>query len=99
MIERTIDVAAREVGIDPAELRFRNLIPSTQMPYDAGFIFTYDSGEFDANQRKAMELADWAGFPKRKAKARSRGRLRGLGMAHVIEIRRWHCGRNGGDSF
>ena len=85
MIERTIDVAAREIGIDPADLRLRNLIPSTQMPYDTGFIFTYDSGEFDANQRKAMELADWAGFPKRKAEARSRGRLRGLGMAHVIE--------------
>lgn len=85
MIEQTIDAAARELNIDPAELRLRNLIPSTEMPYNTRFIFTYDSGEFEANQRKAMQLAGWDSFPKRRAAAHDRGRLRGLGMAHVIE--------------
>lgn len=86
MIERTIDAAAHEIGMDPAELRFRNLIPSEEMPYDTRFVFKYDSGEFETNQRKAMELANWASFPARRDEARFCGRLRGLGMAHVIEV-------------
>ena len=86
MIERVIDVAAREMGIDPAELRRRNLIPASAMPYNTGFVFTYDSGEFEHNQEATLKLADWTGFEKRRAEAKARGKLRGIGMAHVIEI-------------
>lgn len=86
MVERVIETAAREIGLDPAELRQRNLIPPSAMPYDTGFVFTYDSGEFAHNQEAAMKLADWAGFEARRAAARAKGRLRGIGMAHVIEI-------------
>ena len=67
------------------ELRRRNLIPTSAMPYKTGFIFTYDCGEFDKNQAAALQMADWAGFPQRRAAARKRGLLRGIGMAHVIE--------------
>jgi carbon-monoxide dehydrogenase large subunit len=86
MVERVIDAAAREMGIDPAELRRRNLIPPSAMPYDTGFVFTYDSGEFEHNQQAVLKLADWAGFEARRAAAKTRGKLRGIGMAHVIEI-------------
>jgi carbon-monoxide dehydrogenase large subunit len=86
MVERVIDVAAGELGIDPAELRRRNLIPDSAMPYNTGFMFTYDSGEFDKNQSNAEAMADWAGFAARRAEAADRGKLRGIGMAHVIEI-------------
>jgi aerobic carbon-monoxide dehydrogenase large subunit len=86
MVERIIDTAAREMNIDPAELRRRNLIPASAMPYNTGFVFTYDSGEFEHNQEAVLKLADWSGFEKRRAEAKSRARLRGIGMAHVIEI-------------
>lgn len=84
-LERIIDVAAADMGIEPAELRRRNLIPTSVMPYRTGFIFTYDCGEFDKNQAAVLQMADWAGFPQRRAMARKRGLLRGIGMAHVIE--------------
>jgi carbon-monoxide dehydrogenase large subunit len=86
MVERVIDQAAREMGIDAAELRRRNLIPPSAMPYNTGFVFTYDSGEFEHNQLAVMKMADWAGFEGRRAAAKAKGRLRGIGMAHVIEI-------------
>ncbi len=86
MVERVIDTAAREMKIDPAELRRRNLIPASAMPYNTGFVFTYDSGEFEHNQDAVLKMADWKGFEKRRAEAKARGRLRGIGMAHVIEI-------------
>lgn len=86
MIERVIDVAAHDLGIDPADLRRRNLIPADRMPYNTGFIFTYDSGDFPTSQAKVEEISDWKGFEARRAEALSRGKLRGIGMAHVIEI-------------
>jgi carbon-monoxide dehydrogenase large subunit len=86
MIERVIDVAARDLGLDPAELRRRNLIPPEALPYKTGFIFTYDSGAFPANQEAALKMADWAGFETRRAAVAKNGKLRGIGMAHVIEI-------------
>ena len=85
-IERTIDVAAGELGIDRAELRRRNLIPAAAMPYKTGFVFTYDSGDFAKNMDMVLRLADWAGFEARRAEAASRGRLRGIGIANAIEI-------------
>jgi carbon-monoxide dehydrogenase large subunit len=85
VIERMIDVAADEMGIDPAELRRRNTIPADAMPFKTGLTFTYDSGEFEKNMDLALRLADVAGFPTRRKEARARGRLRGLGMSNTIE--------------
>jgi len=86
MIERVIDVAANELGIDPADLRRRNLIQPGKMPYNTGFIFTYDSGDFPAGQAKAEGISRWSEFEDRRKEALSRNCLRGIGMAHVIEI-------------
>jgi carbon-monoxide dehydrogenase large subunit len=85
-IERVIDVAAREMGIDPVELRRRNLIPASAMPFKTGLVFTYDCGDFARGMAMALALADHAGFEKRRAEARTRGRLRGLGIANPIEV-------------
>ncbi|KCZ94273.1 xanthine dehydrogenase family protein molybdopterin-binding subunit [Hyphomonas johnsonii] len=86
VLERAMDAAAFDLGMDPAELRRRNLIQPEQMPYDTGFQFTYDSGDYPVSQTKAQEAADWAGFEKRRAEALRRGKLRGIGMGHVVEI-------------
>jgi aerobic carbon-monoxide dehydrogenase large subunit len=85
-IERIIDVAARRLAIDPVALRRRNLIAPEQMPYSTGFMFTYDSGEFERNMDDALALADWAGFPERRKAAAARGRLAGIGLSNPIEI-------------
>ena len=85
-IERVIDVAARELGIDPVELRRRNLIPPSAMPFKTGLVFTYDCGDFARGMDMALGLADHAGFAKRRAQARERGKLRGLGIANAIEV-------------
>ena len=84
-IERIIDVAARGTNLDPAELRRRNMIPPSAMPYKTALTFTYDSGEFAAVMDKCLELADWRGFEARRTEARRRGKLLGIGMASVIE--------------
>jgi carbon-monoxide dehydrogenase large subunit len=85
-IERVIDVAARELGIDPVELRRRNLIPASAMPFKTGLVFTYDCGDFARGMDMALALADHAGFAGRRAEARERGKLRGLGVANAIEV-------------
>ena len=85
-IERVIDVAAMELKIDPIELRRRNLIPSSAMPFKTGLVFTYDCGEFARGMDMALSLADRAGFEKRRAEARKQGKLRGLGIANPIEV-------------
>ena len=85
-IERIIDVAARELGIDPIELRRRNLIPPSAMPFKTGLVFTYDCGDFARGMDMALALADHAGFAKRRAQAREQGKLRGLGVANAIEV-------------
>ena len=85
-IERIIDVAAAESGIDPAELRRRNLIPASAMPYRTSFRFEYDCGDFERNLDKALELAHYASFPERRAEAKRRGKLRGIGIAMPIEM-------------
>lgn len=84
-IERLLDAAARELGMGPDELRRRNFIPASAMPYKTAFGITYDSGEFGRNMEDALELADWKGFPARRAAATSRGKLRGIGLACYIE--------------
>src|SRR6185369_1596783 len=85
-IERVIDLAARELGIDPVELRRRNVIPPSAMPFKTGLVFTYDCGEFARGMDLALALADRAGFEKRRAQARERGTLLGLGIANPIEV-------------
>ena len=85
MIERLVEMAADELGMDPAELRRKNIIPAAAMPYRTPLTYTYDSGRFEENMDRAMAMADWAGFPARRAAAKARGRLRGIGMSNTIE--------------
>jgi len=85
-IERLIDLAAEEMGIDRIDLRRRNLIPESAMPYDTGFLFTYDTGAFEANMDIALAAADWDGFEGRRQEAAARGRLRGIALVNAIEI-------------
>jgi carbon-monoxide dehydrogenase large subunit len=85
VIERMVDLAADELGIDPAELRRKNSIPAEAMPYKTGLTFTYDSGDFAHVMEDALELADIKGFEKRRADSRKRGKLRGIGMSNTIE--------------
>ncbi len=85
-IERVIDVAAREMGIDPLELRRRNLIPKSAMPFKTGLVFTYDCGDFARSLDMALALADYRGFEQRRQEARARGKLLGLGVANPIEV-------------
>jgi carbon-monoxide dehydrogenase large subunit len=86
VLERLIDLAARRHGFDRAELRRRNLVPASAMPYRNPLGMLYDSGDYAAVQDRAMALADWAGFEARRGEARRRGRYRGIGMANYIEL-------------
>lgn len=85
VLERLIDDAARELGVDRVELRRRNLIPAAAMPYRSALGFTYDCGEFAKSMEQALALADWRGFEARRADSRRRGKLRGIGIANAIE--------------
>ena len=85
-MERLIDRAADEMGIDRLTLRKRNFIKPAQIPYDAANGFTYDSGDFPAVFNKAIEQADLAGFAKRKKESRKRGKLRGIAVGSYLEI-------------
>jgi aerobic carbon-monoxide dehydrogenase large subunit len=85
VIERLVDLAADELRIDPAELRRKNYIPPDAMPFKTALTFTYDSGEFEKSMDMALELADFRGFERRRAEARKRGKLRGIGLSNTIE--------------
>jgi aerobic carbon-monoxide dehydrogenase large subunit len=85
VIERLVDVAADQLGIDPIELRRRNYIPPKSMPFKTGLTFTYDSGEFEKNMDLALELADFSEIEQRRTEARRRDRLRGIGISNTIE--------------
>ncbi|MGH6894431.1 MAG: xanthine dehydrogenase family protein molybdopterin-binding subunit [Dongiaceae bacterium] len=85
LIERLVDTAARETGLAPDEIRRRNMIPAEAMPYETALGENYDSGEFARLMRDSMKLADWEGFPARRAKSGAAGKLRGIGMATYIE--------------
>ena len=85
-MERVIDTAAREMGIDCAELRRRNHIAPEQMPYKAPSGMNYDSGEFTAVLDKALQVADWSGFEKRKVESARLGKLRGRGIGQYLEV-------------
>jgi carbon-monoxide dehydrogenase large subunit len=84
-LERIIDKAARELGVDPVELRRRNFIKPDQFPYQTPVAVVYDTGNYDATMDKLLEIADHAGFAKRAEDSKKRGKLRGFGIAHYIE--------------
>ena len=84
-MERLIDTAAREMGIDPVEMRRRNHIKPDQIPYKAPSGSTYDSGNFPAILDRALDLADWKGFEARKAESARRGKIRGRGLGQFLE--------------
>ena len=85
-IERIIDIAAREIGIDRIDLRRRNMIPPAAMPFRTGLVYTYDCGEFEQCMDDALVLADWPGAAQRQEAARARGVLYGIGAVSAIEI-------------
>lgn len=83
VLERTIEVAARELGVPPAELRRKNFI--TQFPHQTPVIMNYDAGDYATSLDAAMKAADYAGFPARRDAAKAKGKLRGIGMSCYIE--------------
>ena len=85
-MERLIDRAADEMGIDRLTLRKRNFIKPSQLPYDAASGVTYDSGDFQGVFSKAIEIADYAGFARRKKESRKRGLLRGIAVGSYLEV-------------
>jgi carbon-monoxide dehydrogenase large subunit len=84
-IERLIDKAAAQLGVDRIRLRRKNLIKPAAMPYRNAVGMLYDSGRYEANMDLAMEIADWDGFEKRRREAAKRGRLLGRGLANYVE--------------
>ena len=92
VIERLVDMAARELGVEPDALRRKNFISA--MPYTTATGKTYDSGEFAGHLARAQEIADWSGFERRLASSQRAGRLRGIGIATYVEA----CGNNGPDT-
>ncbi len=85
LIERALDAAAAELGIDPVELRRRNIIRPEAMPFRSPLGPIYDCGAFEKNMDMAIAAADYAGFGARREAATRRGRLRGIGLANAIE--------------
>eukprot|EP00043_Microstomoeca_roanoka_P002424 m.38321 g.38321 ORF g.38321 m.38321 type:complete len:792 (+) comp11478_c0_seq1:582-2957(+) len=84
-LERVIDKAARELGVDPVELRRQNFIKADQFPYATPVAVEYDTGNYDATMDKMLEISDYAGFAARAEESKKRGKLRGFGIAHYIE--------------
>jgi carbon-monoxide dehydrogenase large subunit len=85
LLERLMDVAAAEIGMDRVEFRRRNFIPTDAFPYQTPVALQYDSGNYHATLDAALAAADWAGFEARRAAAKARGKLRGIGISTYIE--------------
>jgi carbon-monoxide dehydrogenase large subunit len=85
VIEGLLDQAASKLGIDRLEIRRRNLLQPKQFPYHTPMGLTYDAGDFAGNMQRALAVADWNGFPARRADAEKRGKLAGIGFANYIE--------------
>ena len=85
LLERIVDLAADELGLDPAELRRRNFIPANAFPYQTPVALQYDSGDYQTTLQMASEAAGYAGFEARRQEAARRGKLRGIGIATYIE--------------
>ena len=85
VMERLIDRAAKQFGFDRLELRRRNLVPESAMPYRNPFGMVYDSGAYHQVMERVVALGDWSGFPARRAEARKRGKYRGIGVANYVD--------------
>lgn len=85
LLERIVDVAAAEMGIDPVELRRKNFIGKDKFPYETPVALTYDTGDFEGTLSKALAAIDYSGFSARKTEAEKRGKLRGIGVSCYIE--------------
>ncbi len=85
-IERLIEHAAHQIGMEPAEIRRRNLIPPNKMPYSTPTLWTYDSGEFVRLMDKCISNSDWKGYAARKKASKDKGKLRGRAVSYYIEF-------------
>ncbi|MDD9914619.1 MAG: molybdopterin-dependent oxidoreductase, partial [Rhodospirillaceae bacterium] len=85
VLERAIDTAAAELNIEPAELRRRNYIPESAIPFQTGLVFNYDSGQFEKNMDTALDMIGYDGFAARQDASKAAGKLRGIGISNVIE--------------
>src|SRR5579859_6145568 len=91
VLERLVDAAARKLGLTPDAIRRKNFIPPRAMPYTTATGKVYDSGDFAAHMKRAMEIANWKEFPRRAKAARKQGLVRGIGFASYVEV----CGTMG----
>ena len=85
ILERLVDLAAHEMGVDPAELRRKNFIPPDAFPYETPVVLTYDSGNYEGALNKALEMIDYKSLREEQKKARDQGRLLGIGISSYIE--------------
>src|SRR6185503_19769227 len=85
-MERLIDYAAAETGFDRIELRRMNQIRAKQIPWKAASGATYDSGDFPAILKQALDVSDWKGFSKRRRESKKKGKLRGIGVGCYPEV-------------
>ncbi len=91
VVERLVDASARKLGLTPDAIRRKNFIAPKSMPYKTATGKVYDSGDFTAHMKRAMEVADWKEFPKRVKAAKKQGLVRGIGLATYVEV----CGTMG----
>ena len=91
VVERLVDACARKLSMTPDAIRRKNFIPPKAMPYKTATGKVYDSGDFTAHMKRAMEVADWKEFPKRAKAAKKQGLVRGIGLATYVEV----CGTMG----
>lgn len=91
VVERLVDAAARKLGMSPDAIRRKNFISPRAMPYKTATGKIYDSGDFAAHMKRAMEIAEWKDFPKRAKAAKKLGLVRGIGLATYVEV----CGTMG----
>jgi carbon-monoxide dehydrogenase large subunit len=85
LLERLVDKAAREMKMDRVDIRRKNFIPTDAFPYQTPVALQYDSGDYFSTLDQAMKTADWAGFEGRRAEAKKRGKLRGIGISTYLE--------------
>ncbi|QWG16987.1 xanthine dehydrogenase family protein molybdopterin-binding subunit [Bradyrhizobium sediminis] len=91
VVERLVDAAARKLGMTPDAIRRKNFISPRAMPYKTATGKVYDSGDFTAHMKRAMEIANWKEFPKRAKAAKKQGLVRGIGLGTYVEV----CGTMG----
>jgi carbon-monoxide dehydrogenase large subunit len=85
VLERLIDMAAQELGMDRVRLRQKNLIARNKLPYRTASGLLYDSGDFTGNMKRVVGSADWKGFAARRRQSKKRGKLRGIGISNYLE--------------